>query len=108
MGESLGMGIVAPPLERTFESLMLDFLAYLEFERGLSRNTLEAYRGDLLQFGRFLEERKTAITDVQGAHVAEFLSQLAGGGGRGRHLRPPCIARLHACARSSATCGART
>ena len=30
---------------------MLDFLAYLEFERGLSRNTLEAYRGDLLQFG---------------------------------------------------------
>ena len=30
---------------------MLDFLAYLEFERGLSRNTLEAYRSDLLQFG---------------------------------------------------------
>ena len=33
---------------------MLDFLAYLEFERGLSRNTLEAYRSDLLQFGAFL------------------------------------------------------
>ena len=34
---------------------MLDFLAYLEFERGLSRNTLEAYRSDLLQFGAWLE-----------------------------------------------------
>ena len=36
---------------QTYEQLMLDFLAYLEFERGLSRNTLEAYRSDLLQFG---------------------------------------------------------
>ena len=35
----------------SFEDLVLDFLAYLELERGLSRNTLEAYRSDLLQFG---------------------------------------------------------
>ena len=42
----------APP--RAFEHLVLDFLAYLEFERGLSRNTLEAYRADLLQFGAYL------------------------------------------------------
>ena len=34
---------------------MLDFLAYLEFERGLSRNTLEAYRSDLLQYGDWLQ-----------------------------------------------------
>ena len=34
---------------------MLDFLAYLEFERGLSRNTLEAYRSDLLQLGTHLQ-----------------------------------------------------
>jgi site-specific recombinase XerD len=32
------------PLLRPFEHHVLDFLAYLEFERGLSRNTLEAYR----------------------------------------------------------------
>ena len=43
--------------EARFERLVLDFLAYLEFERGLSRNTLEAYRTDLLQYGRFLEAR---------------------------------------------------
>ncbi len=45
---------VAPP--RAFEQAVLDFLAYLEFERGLSRNTLEAYRADLLQFGAYLRE----------------------------------------------------
>ena len=38
-----------------YEHLVLDFLAYLEFERGLSRNTLEAYRSDLLQLGAHLE-----------------------------------------------------
>ena len=43
--------IEQPRVEARFEHLVLDFLAYLEFERGLSRNTLEAYRGDLLQLG---------------------------------------------------------
>ena len=54
------MATIAPlPDARPYEHLVLDFLAYLEFERGLSRNTLEAYRSDLLQFGRFLETRGT-------------------------------------------------
>ena len=48
------------PTEARFEHLVLDFLAYLEFERGLSRNTLEAYRSDLLQFGRFLAATRTS------------------------------------------------
>ena len=49
---SLDMATAAAPLDaRPYEDLVLDFLAYLEFERGLSRNTLEAYRSDLLQFG---------------------------------------------------------
>ncbi|MGA8722953.1 MAG: site-specific integrase, partial [Solirubrobacteraceae bacterium] len=34
--------------------LTFDFLGYLELERGLSRNTLEAYRSDLQQFAEFL------------------------------------------------------
>ncbi|MCW3039394.1 MAG: xerD, partial [Solirubrobacterales bacterium] len=40
---------------QSFEHHVLDFLAYLEFERGLSRNTLEAYRSDLFQFGVHLQ-----------------------------------------------------
>ena len=37
-----------PTADGGMSGRMLDFLAYLEFERGLSRNTLEAYCSDLL------------------------------------------------------------
>jgi integrase/recombinase XerD len=60
------------------EPLVLDFLAYLELERGLSRNTLEAYRSDLLQFGRFLERRGVGVMEAQHGDLAAFLSELAG------------------------------
>ena len=50
---------------RPHEQLVLDFLAYLEFERGLSRNTLEAYRSDLLQFGAWLERRGVDVVAAQ-------------------------------------------
>ena len=47
----------ASPCQRRLTDLTLDFLADLELERGLSRNTLEAYRSDLQQFGVFLARR---------------------------------------------------
>ena len=59
-----GHGRAAPRRGSRFEHLVLDFLAYLEFERGLSRNTLEAYRSDLLQFGRFLDERELSALEA--------------------------------------------
>jgi integrase/recombinase XerD len=87
--------------EARFEALVLDFLAYLEFERGLSRNTLQAYRTDLLQFGVFLAERGTGAKEASAADVSEFLAGLATGNGNGR---PPCSAatihRKAACLRS--------
>src|SRR3954468_145765 len=67
-----------------FEHLVLDFLAELEFERGLSRNTLEAYRSDLLQFGQWLGRAGTDATDAQHTQLAAFLSELAA-----RHDRRP-------------------
>ena len=88
---------VAP--KATFEELMLDFLAFLEFERGLSRNTLEAYRSDLLQYGRFLEEWEVTALDARGADVSEFLSRLALGNGR-PPASPATIHRKTACLRS--------
>lgn len=71
--------IEQPLLSRRFEHLVLDFLAYLEFERGLSRNTLEAYRSDLFQFGRFLDRRGLTAADVEAADVSDFLTELATG-----------------------------
>ncbi len=72
------MATIETPTElQPFEHLMLDFLAYLEFERGLSRNTLEAYRSDLLQYGRFLDARSVSALAASGADVADFLADLA-------------------------------
>lgn len=71
------------PAQGEIESLLLDFLAYLELERGLSRNTLEAYRSDLLQFGGFLQRRGVRVTGAQHGDLAAFLAELSGASGDG-------------------------
>ena len=58
---------------------MLDFLAYMELERGVSQNTLQSYRSDLLQFGAFLERRGTSAEDAGPREVGDFLTGLAAG-----------------------------
>jgi integrase/recombinase XerD len=92
-------------VEARFEALVLDFLAYLEFERGLARNTLDAYRTDLLQFGAFLAARRIGATEVTRADVSDFLADLATGGRDAEgNERAPCspatISRKTACLRS--------
>jgi integrase/recombinase XerD len=88
-----------PEAGARFQGLVLDFLSYLELERGLSRNTLNAYRTDLLQYGEFLAAHEADALKVRPADVAEFLADLATGNGR-----PPCSAatihRKAACLRS--------
>jgi integrase/recombinase XerD len=90
----------APGADARFSSLVLDFLAYLELERGLSRNTLNAYRTDLLQYGEYLGSHKLDALTARPADVADFLAELATGDGE----RPACssstIHRKAACLRS--------
>jgi integrase/recombinase XerD len=94
------MATIAPTASaRPYEHLVLDFLAYLEFERGLSRNTLEAYRSDLLQFGRFLESRGADAATARTADVSDFLTDLAEGNGRPA-ASPATVHRKAACLRS--------
>ncbi|MGI8750525.1 MAG: site-specific tyrosine recombinase XerD [Thermoleophilaceae bacterium] len=89
---------MATVASRPFEHLVLDFLSYLEFERGLSRNTLEAYRSDLLQFGRFLQRRDLSALDVSPVALDDFLAELAGF--TGGSASPATIHRKAACLRS--------
>jgi integrase/recombinase XerD len=89
-----------PPVAAGIEPLILDFLAYLELERGLSRNTLDAYRSDLLQFGEFLDRRRLAATRVSHGELAEFLSELAAGGEERPPVAASTLARKVACLRS--------
>jgi integrase/recombinase XerD len=97
----------APATDARFEALVLDFIAHLEFERGLARNTLDAYRTDLLQFGVFLHARGRDAVEVERGDVADFLADLAtgvapdpeGNGGRAA-VSPATISRKTACLRS--------
>lgn len=89
--------------------LTLDFLAYLELERGLSRNTLDAYQSDLAQLGGFLTRRAVSPLDARHSDLAAFLSELAAGDGENR---PPCrpqrfSARWRVYARFTVTCDAK-
>jgi integrase/recombinase XerD len=86
-------------VEARFEALVLDFLAHLEFERGLARNTLDAYRTDLLQYGAFLARRHRSATEAERADVADFLADLATGDGQPA-CSPATINRKTACLRS--------
>jgi integrase/recombinase XerD len=82
-----------------FEALVLDFLSHLEFERGLSRNTLSAYRTDLMQFGVFLAGRGVEAPEATGPELTDFLAELATENGT-----PACsaatVSRKAACLRS--------
>jgi integrase/recombinase XerD len=88
------------PAATSFEHHVLDFLAYLEFERGLSRNTLEAYRSDLLQLGDRLQRAGVDVLSAQHADLAGFLAELAAGDENRPAVAPATLQRKAACLRS--------
>jgi integrase/recombinase XerD len=95
------MAVAVPPpaAARPFAHLVLDFLAYLELERGLSRNTLDAYRSDLQQFGVWLDEHHVEATEATHTDLSAFVAGLAGGR-NGRPAAATTIQRKVACLRS--------
>jgi integrase/recombinase XerD len=95
------MAIVdASPIPRRLTDLTLEFLGTLELERGLSRNTLEAYRSDLQQYGLFLGRRGRDPLEVQPADLSAFVSELADGHDGKPPLAPATLQRKIACLRS--------
>jgi integrase/recombinase XerD len=91
---------IATPGTQPYEHLLLDFLAYLEFERGLSRNTLEAYRSDLLQFGEWLRRTGHDVLDVGHAELSAFATEIANGRDDKPPAAPATLQRKVACLRS--------
>ena len=82
------------------ETLVSDFLAYLELERGLSRNTVGAYRSDLQQYWSFLGARGLSPLQATHSDIAAFLSGLAAGGEGRPAAAATTIGRKAACLRS--------
>jgi integrase/recombinase XerD len=96
----MAVSATTPPADAGMSERMLDFLAYLEFERGLSRNTLEAYRSDLLQLGAFLGRRRVDVVAAEHSDLSAFLAQLAAGADGRPPVAPATLQRKAACMRS--------
>ncbi len=58
------------------ERIFLSYLNYLQVERGLSANTLQAYRRDILDFLSFLDHKKLELPDVGKGELSSYLQAL--------------------------------
>lgn len=52
------------------------FVNSLRVEKGLSENTIHAYRRDMLKFMAFASERNLKTADIERSHVVDFLASL--------------------------------
>src|SRR5450755_3114960 len=99
-GEQGAMSARLPRAPQTFEQLVLAFLTDLEQERGLARNTVNAYRSDLVQFGAFLADRRRDALAVKPAELAAFVEELATSRAGTTALAAATLQRKIACLRS--------
>ncbi len=72
-----------------------EFLSYLTVEKGLSKNTLEAYAKDLDTFANYLKEKNTKLTEVTDTVVTEYVAYLYNLGYSPRSIMRYCSALRH-------------
>lgn len=82
-------------MQNTSQSVIESFLDNLWLEKGLSDNTLSAYRLDLGTFDAWLQERKLNLLTVSRVHILQYLSHRLGKG-----LKARSTARMLSCLRS--------
>jgi integrase/recombinase XerD len=58
------------------ESQIRTFLNSLRVEKGLSDNTVQAYRRDVCKFGAFVASRELGVKDIRRGDVVDFLASL--------------------------------
>src|SRR6478736_944157 len=84
----------APPLPAALERAVREYLAHLTVERGLSPNTVAAYRRDLARYAAYLAARgRTEPADVTPADVAEYVTTVRTGADGAALLSPSSTAR---------------
>jgi integrase/recombinase XerD len=63
--------------ESPSQALVDDFLAFLQFERGLADNTIESYRRDLRQYCEYIDEHDLDVDKVAPRDVRDFIDSLS-------------------------------
>src|SRR5271165_2402754 len=77
-------GAAVPSVRETADPAIGRFLDAVWMERGLSPNTLAAYRADLTALARWLEERHVALTSTTRADLLGFIAWRVEAGARPR------------------------
>lgn len=81
--------------------LIDEFISYLRSERGLSPNTLSAYRRDLSMWQSFCARRRLRPSKVEARHLTDFLDRLRSGQSpASKALSPSSVARVLVSVRS--------
>lgn len=89
-----------PPACPSLDRALRDYLAHLGVERGLSANTVAAYRRDLERYVSYLVETGSAdLSRVAEADVTGFVEAVRQGSDGGRQLSPSSTARSLAAVR---------
>ncbi len=65
-----------PPSAKVEDARVTDYLNHLRAERGLSPNTISAYRSDLQKLTAWARSREQAIENIKPREVAGFLAHL--------------------------------
>lgn len=90
----------APPLPPALAAALQDYLAHLGVERGLSVNTVAAYRRDLGRYARHLHATgRSGLDDVGERDVEDYVVVLRQGSDGGAPLSPSSTARALAAVR---------
>jgi integrase/recombinase XerD len=58
------------------EAQIRSFLNYLRVEKGLSANTIDAYRRDILKFAAFARKQELGIGHIRRSNVVDFMAKL--------------------------------
>jgi integrase/recombinase XerD len=84
-----------------FDRLVADFLTYISAERGLSKNTVSAYRRDLAAWSAYCRAQQLDPAEADGGDVTDFLDALREGRQPARKpLAPSSVARMLVALRS--------
>ena len=60
------------------KQIILEYLAHLRVERGLSENTITAYEKDLTQFYEYCRTEEVPLQQMTHHHIREFLVHVGG------------------------------
>jgi integrase/recombinase XerD len=59
-----------------YEKVLSDFISYIIVEKGLSKNTILAYKADVLKFINFAEKKQMSLENFEHNDITDFLWEM--------------------------------